>query len=183
MKVIEKTMPYAMAVYYPSEYIAFAQWNMPGILYNDEMDSKSGGSAITSFRNKFNWYSPGHYSALSCAAWLCYVVCDIIVQAERCYRITSILQRIESRVSEGEAPLSSLNTDHIKELESQLKSSQWLLIQEALCVVPAFAWSWPDCDDNPKVPTDVVNLFMWLENIIGYVTDLNQKNLLNLRGK
>jgi hypothetical protein len=116
---------------------------------------------------------------------MCYVMCDIVVQAERCHRITAILQKLQdqNKLSNSSStpttlppppPDPHIDTDtdpdpsHILALEAQLRASKVLLLREVLCLLPAFAWSWPDFGTNPKVPRRVINVLMWLESMVAY---------------
>ena len=106
-------MPFAMALYLPMEALAFAGWHFPGLLHDTNFAPPPPAPAaaqqcssplsssfswatslIASMRNPSHWRKPSEFSALSCAAWLYYVLCDILVQAERCYRLTALLHKL-----------------------------------------------------------------------------------------
>lgn len=177
-------MPFAMAMYYPFEYLAFAGWFMPGMLYDStsipddktkQCSTPTAGwltspSTLTSIiRNSSNWRTPEEFSAVSCCAWLCYVVLDIVVQTERCYRISAILKTLNDR---------SCSSDNIimLDLEAQLRTSKVNLVREILCLLPAFAWSWPDFGKNPKVPKTAIRTLMWIESLLAYSVAVDDNN-------
>lgn len=171
VRVLEKLKPYTMALYYPLEYLAYAGWYMPGLLYDPPPARESSTSQreqclIGLFRDKSNWRTPAQFSAMSCLAWLCYVVCDLAVQVERCHRISAILLKLQDHSH-------STDAHAILDLKDQLRASKIQLVQGMLCLLPAFAWSWPDFGTNPKVPKTIVRLLMWAENIVAYSSAVN----------
>jgi hypothetical protein len=166
VRSIEKTMPWSMAVYYPTEAVAYAGWMFPGLLHNGANET-----AVSSFRHKNNWYSSDHWSAASCAAWLWYTVADAIVQCERIYRIGAILEALKKQKSDS--PQDALVSD----LEGQLYSSKIVLVRSTLFLLPAFAWSFPDFGTNPKVGNNTINVLTWLENCVDYFTKVEEKGM------
>ena len=162
---IEKTMPFSMAVYYPTEAVAYAGWMFPGLLHNGTNDTP-----VDSFRNKKKWYSSDYWSAASCAAWLWYTVADAIVQCERIYRIDAILKALPKTGDESNEAL-------VNNLKGQLYSSKIVLVRSALFILPAFAWSFPDFGTNPKVSNNTINILTWFENVIDYFTKCEARGM------
>ena len=159
-------MPWTMAVFYSAEFLAYASCHMPDILYNpgpekkNNVDSPFLARILLAIRNKENWHTPAQFSALSCFGWLNYVIFDIIVQMERCYRILVILEKLSERGAPEGVEIK------YREL---LFESKLRLFREVVVLLPAFAWSWPDFGENPKVPEHLVHGLMWVESLTDYL--------------
>jgi len=198
VRSLEKVMPWTMAVYYPAEYVAYAGWFMPGLLHNGS-SSPTPGEATPWIRNEKNWFSADHWSALSCIAWMCYVVSDIVVQAERVHRITAILKKLKENKEKGEGEGDGEGdgegegegegedkgedkekeaNDVVQELESNLHSTKLILLRECLFLLPAFAWSFPDFGTNPKISNNTINVLTWIENVVDYFGKCEARGLL-----
>lgn len=162
VRAVEKTMPYTMLGYYPTEYVAYASWFFPGLLHNG--DAPPAGS----LRDSGKWKSADFFSAVSCSFWLMYIVADIVVQSERVHRITAILGKLRAGETPAEGGL-------VADLEAQLYNSKVLLGREVLSLLPAFAWSFEDVAANPRVPNAAINSLMWLESILDYVTKVDSR--------
>ncbi|GMH52523.1 hypothetical protein TrRE_jg3448, partial [Triparma retinervis] len=124
--LVERTLPWSMMAYYPLEHLAYAGWNMKGMIWD------SAGTGRGGLRDRSRWPSANVLSAVSCWAWLWYIVGDIVVQAERVYRIGMALKKLEGREGK-EGPRENLRR--------ALRTHGVMLAREALFLLPGVHWS------------------------------------------
>ncbi|GMI45731.1 hypothetical protein TrCOL_g6915 [Triparma columacea] len=155
--LVEKSLPWSMAFYYPLEHLAYAGWNMKGLIWDSSSTGKGGN------RDEGRWWKANTISAVSCWAWLWYIVGDIVVQAERIYRIGAILKKLEGAQSKESVRVKLL---------SAMRTHKVMLAREVLFLLPGVHWSRLDWAENPWMKKWQVDMLMWMEAVVGWGNEI-----------
>jgi hypothetical protein len=151
-------------VYYPLEHAAYAGWMFPGLFWDKDSEGKGG------LRDRKKWLTSNMLSAVSCWAWLWYIVADIVVQTDRCYRLTCAITKLEGK-DKGDDTSGSITA-----LRSSLHTHRIMLLREVLFLLPGVHWSLTDWDSKPWLRKGTVDALMWAEAVVGWGNKLAKQH-------
>mmetsp|Transcript_5915 Transcript_5915/g.11194 ORF Transcript_5915/g.11194 Transcript_5915/m.11194 type:complete len:322 (+) Transcript_5915:89-1054(+) len=163
-----KTLSWSMLGYYPTEFLAFAKWQFPGLLHDSTPPPRRAGDGpltklLAAVRDGRNWRDGNWWSSVSCGFWLWYIVADIVVQVDKIRRLKAVIEAIEGSDKDAAGKDST-----VKRLRAELGAAQNMLLRESLFLLPGVHYALPGWATDPLLPRWAVGGLMFGEAVAGW---------------